>query len=333
MKRPIAILGAGNMASALALNLARHGRPVRLYCIEADVEEEIRRNRTNSKYLAGHHFPKNVSASNDLVGVVDGADAVFVVVPSFAVSNVLTQARPHLAKDAIIASVSKGLDPKTLEPIVESESRLLPPALRRRICALGGPAIATEMAKGSPTGIVIASKDRRGAETIKLLLSSASVKVTTSQDVRGVGLASALKNAYAISLGLCDGLKLPMNAKALVLTIALEELSTLLKACGADKKTAYGLAGLGDFAVSGFSSHGRNRTYGEHLVGAKTKDPKAFGLMTVEGIVATALALRLARKTKAIKALPLLAAIDRCLRARKDYAEPFIGYLKHLTLA
>ena len=201
MKRPIAILGAGNMASALALNLARHGRPVRLYCIEADVEEDIRRNRSNTKYLAGHRFPKNVTATNDLAAVVDGTDVVFIAVPSFAVNEVIIEALPHLVKNAIIASVSKGLDPKTLEPLIVPMSRLLPPVLRHRVCTIGGPAIAVEMAKGSPTGMVVASKDRTAAQTIRRLLENTTVKAATSSDVHGVGLASALITLNRLAFG------------------------------------------------------------------------------------------------------------------------------------
>ncbi|MEK7473517.1 MAG: NAD(P)H-dependent glycerol-3-phosphate dehydrogenase [Patescibacteria group bacterium] len=332
MKSPIAILGAGNMASALALNLARHKRPIRLYCIESDVEEDLRKNRCNAKYLAGYRFPRHVTATSDLAAVLAEAEDVFVAVPSYAVVEVVKRARPFFSKRIkSIASITKGLDPKTLKPLAMSEADALPPALRRKICTLGGPAIATEMAKGSPTGFVIAGRDRPTITRVKKLLETKTVKCATSLDLLGVGLASALKNSYAIALGLCDGLNYPTNAKAIVLTLAIEEMERVVVNAGGHTDTATGLAGLGDLIATGMSPHGRNRTYGERLVGATSKRPTDLGLGTVEGITATALAVRLARRLKT--KTPLLDAIDRCLRSRQNFERPFVQYIKQLTLA
>ncbi|KAA0206043.1 NAD(P)H-dependent glycerol-3-phosphate dehydrogenase [Candidatus Uhrbacteria bacterium] len=332
MKSPIAILGAGNMASALALHLARHKRPVRLYCIEPDVEEDMRANRCNTKYLAGHRFPKHVTATSDLAAVLKDAEDVFVAVPSFAVAEVIAKAKPFLSpKIKSVASITKGLDPKTLEPLTLSEAKALPTRLRRKVCTLGGPAIAAEMAKGSPTAFVVAGRDKTTISRVKKLLEIEAVKCATSSDLLGVGLASALKNPYAIALGLCDGLGYPTNAKALVLALAIEEMERLVVSAGGHIDTATGLAGLGDLIVTGMSPHGRNRTYGERLVGAKSKHPADLGLGTVEGIAATTLASKLARRRKT--KTPLLDAIDLCLRARQNFERPFVQYLKQLKLS
>ncbi len=327
---PLAILGAGNMASALALNLARHGRPVRLYCIEKDVEEDINTRHQNQKYLADTILPENIVASSDIRLVIQGADTVFVAVPSFAVADVMQKALPHLASEAVIASISKGLDPNTLDPLIVKEGSLLSPALKKTLTTLGGPAIANEMAKGSPTAFMAASGDIRGALHIKSLLETEHVKVATSTDLLGVGLAAALKNPYAIALGMCDGLKHPTNAKAFLLTIAIAEMRAILKAAGAEPETADGLAGLGDLIVTGFSPHGRNRTYGERLAGASSKEPKDLGLTTVEGIHATELAIRLAERLHV--ETPLLHSIGHCLKADSCFTQPFEMFLREVRV-
>lgn len=328
-KAPIAILGAGNMASALALNLARLKRPIRLYCIEEDVEEDLRRNRCNTKYLAGHRFPKQVTASHDIAKVLEGAEDVFVAVPSFAVAEVVEKAKPFLHRRIkSIASVTKGLDEKTLKPLVLREADRLPKHLRRLVCTLGGPAIGKEMAKGSPTGFLVAGRDKLAIKRVKMLLETQTVKCATSTDLIGVGYASALKNPYAIALGMCDGLGYPTNAKAMILSLAITEMREIIVNAGGEADTASGLGGLGDLVVTGMSPHGRNRTYGERLVGAKTKEPKDLGLGTVEGISATVLAVKLSRRLK-VKT-PLLDTIDLCLRSRHHFERPFVHYLKNL---
>ncbi len=331
-KAPIAILGAGNMASALALNLARLKRPVRLYCIEEDVEEDFRKHQQNSRYLAGYSFPKHVTTSSSIAATLHGAEDIFIAIPSFAVEDVILEAKPFFTKKIqSIVSVTKGLHHETLQPIVLSEAAILPVYLRKHLCTLGGPAIANELAKNSPTGFLLAGSNKATVQRVKKLLETATTKCATSSDVLGVGLASALKNPYAIALGMCDGLKLPANAKSLVLTLAVEEIQHFVVASGGDGRTAFGLAGLGDLVVTGLSPSGRNRTYGELLVGASSKKPADLELGTVEGIPATSLAVKLARRLK-IQTL-LLDAVDHCLRKTHHFEQPFVHYLTHLQLS
>jgi len=319
------------MASALALNLARHKRPVHLYCIEPDVEEDVRMNQCNTKYLAGHRFPENVLASPDLSMVLSGATDLFIAVPSFAVMQVMHKVQPYLtSRVKSISSITKGLDPKTLHPLIIQEIEVLPASLKSRVCTLGGPAIAREMAAGSPTGFVVAGTSPATIKRVKALLETSTVKCATSKDVYGVGLASALKNPYAIAIGICDGMAFPTNAKAMVLAIAIGEMKHIITRAGGHIDTATGLAGLGDLIVTSMSPHGRNRTYGERLVHAKSKKPEDLGLGTVEGISATEQSVKLARRLRINT--PLLDAIDRCLRARQHFARPFENYLTHLQL-
>lgn len=331
MRKPIAILGAGNAGTALALILARHKRPIRLWCIEPDVEREINVKHRNTKYLKGHALPGNISASPDLAHAVAGADTVIIAVPSFALRDTVRALGPHLAPHAIIGCITKGIDEESLLPLSLIASKLLPPAWRKRVVALAGPAVAHELAEDKPSAFLLAGATPACVQHMAHLLESRTVKAATSRDLLGVGYAMGLKNCYAIALGLCDGLRYPMNTKALVLSLAVEEMEHLLAKAGAHADTAATLAGLGDLIVTGMSPHGRNRTYGERLVGAKTKDPHALGLLTVEGIAATAQAMRLARSLKA--KTPLLDAIDACLRAKKGFERPFVVFLEHLRLA
>lgn len=330
MARPIAILGAGNMASALALTLAHHKTTINVYCIEQDVEDDIRRTRCNTKYLPGHHFPLHVCFSNDLAMVLRQAKLVIIAVPSFAVVEVLKKAVPFLSKDAVLVSVAKGFDQETGQPLILREQTILPSHLKKRLVSLGGPAIATEMAQGSPTAFVAAGKDRESRLFVRKMLQYAHVKVSTSADLIGVSLASALKNPYAIALGMCDGLNYSTNAKSFVLTLALQEMGRAIVGLGGLLETAYGLAGLGDLLVTGFSPHGRNRTYGERLARAVSADPAQLGMTTVEGIHATITGLKLARQLHL--STPLLRTIHTCLKQKRDFTKPFERYIHSLKL-
>src|SRR3989442_11724327 len=53
MSETIAVLGAGNMGTAVAQVLASNGHAVRAWSIETDVLEEMRDRRANTKDLSG----------------------------------------------------------------------------------------------------------------------------------------------------------------------------------------------------------------------------------------------------------------------------------------
>ncbi len=330
-KRPFAILGAGNAATALALLLAKTGHPIHLYCIEPEVEHDINHNSCNSKYLAGISLPKTIRAMASLEQTVHQAEIVIVAVPSFAIREVMAAAQASLSRDVIIASITKGLDPHTFRPIALEAMGHLPKSMQKRLCLIGGPAVANELAHHQPAAFFIAGKDKLATAKLSRLFHSPSLKAATSTDIEGTGLCMALKNVYAIALGMCDGLHYPMNSKALITALAVEEMSLFLQKRKANPKTAYTLAGLGDLLVTGFSPHGRNRTYGEKIVGSDFKDPAQLGMGTVEGIAATTTALQLCKKLDLD--LPLLQTIGRCLKQKTRFEKPFEQYLKTLRLS
>lgn len=329
-KYRIAILGAGNMATAMAHHLSKQNHKIILYCIEPDVLKQINSKHTNQKYLPGITLNHNISATSDLQNTFERADILIVAIPSTVALQVLHEAIPFMPPALIIASLSKGFDSKTYETIAMAEQAILPAKIAHRLCMLGGPAIATELVQGNPMAFVVAGQDKQARQTMAQILTTHNVKAAQSSDLQGVSLAAALKNAYAIALGFCDGLEFPTNTKAFVVTMAVSEMAGMMLKAGADPKSAPSLAGLGDLLVTGWSPHGRNRRYGEALVNAKNKDPKTLGLTTVEGIAAANIGVKISKKlgTKT----PLLSAIHKGINAKKNFHVPFVNYLKNVKL-
>ncbi len=88
-------------------------------------------------------------------------------------------------------------------------------------------------------------------------------RVALSSDVLGVAWCAILKNVYALSLGMCDGMSYSVNTKSALATWALREMAEFIETIGGKKETVLGLAGMGDLITTGFSEHGRNRQAGE----------------------------------------------------------------------
>ena len=91
----------------------------------------------------------------------------------------------------------------------------------------------------------------------------------TTDDVVGVEMAGALKNVYAIAVGMGYSLGIGENTRAMVMTRAVREMSKLGEAMGGHRDTFAGLAGMGDLVVTCTSQRSRNRHVGEQLGAGK----------------------------------------------------------------
>ncbi len=193
------------------------------------------------------------------------------------------------------------------------------------VLAVGGPCKANEVAARRPTAAVHAAVDPAVAARSHDLFTTATYAAAAHHDRTGVEVAAALKNVYAIALGVCHGLAdaggEPFHdLNALVFTRAVAEMGALAVALGGEMGTVTGLAGVGDLQVTALS--GRNRVYGARI-GAGERPDEALRLMreagqTVEGVPTATTAARLLDQLVAEGAVarddfPLLAAIEELL--------------------
>ncbi len=285
MPETIALLGAGNMGTAVAQVLASNGHSVRAWSIETDVLEEMRNARKNSKYLAGVDLHPEIEPVWELEKAVAGAGVIVLSVPSHIVAVVSRDLAPLLRADQLVLNVAKGLEAGTNARMSEVIVRELGGTQAAIVGSLGGPAIAIEMARGMPTAVIIGFEDESASRRVQNLLQNDWVKVDTTTDLSGLELCSTLKNVYAIALGICDGLRLGANTKAFVGTLAMDEMGRICEALGGRHATVHGLAGLGDLLTTGYSQHSRNRTLGEKL-GSGGDWQRFLSEKTVEGVPA-----------------------------------------------
>ena len=214
------------------------------------------------------------------------ADLVVVAVPSHAFRDVLA----HVAGDAPILSLTKGLDPSTGE-------RLSTLVQDRPVAVLSGPNMAEEVIAGLPGATVIASDDERLALWLQDAINSMAFRVYVNDDVAGVELCGAAKNVIALAAGGVDGLGLGDNAKAALITRGLVEMARLGEAFGAQPETFSGLAGMGDLMVSCFHPSGRNRRAGELIArGATPDDARGQIGQAVEGLTTAPVLRDLSRR-------------------------------------
>lgn len=265
---PVAVVGAGSWGTALAIQLARSGRPTRLWGRDGARLAVMSRERRNDRYLAAGTFPPALTLEPELAEAVRGACDVLVAVPSHAFRPVLAAVAPLLAPQMRLAWATKGFELTSgLLPHQVAREVLGP---KRSVAVLSGPTFAREVGAGLPTAMTIASSDAAFAKTLAQDLSSSQFRAYTSTDIAGVEVGGAVKNVLAVGAGLSDGLGFGANTRVALITRGLAEMMRLGVALGAQRDTFMGLAGLGDLVLTCTDDQSRNRRFGLELAAGKT---------------------------------------------------------------
>jgi glycerol-3-phosphate dehydrogenase (NAD(P)+) len=293
----IAIIGAGAWGTALSIVLGRKQRhEVTLWAYEQEVRQSIEKDRTNAAFLPEQPIPKGVAITGSLLEALKQAEIVVSAMPSPHCRRLFQEMSPHLRREMLLVSATKGLEQETLLRMTEVIDSVTE-NIGCGVGALSGPSFASEVARGDPTAIAIASKDEALTAAVQLEFSDSAFRVYTNDDVVGVELGGALKNIIAIASGVCHGLGLGHNSVAALITRGLAEITRLATACGGRAETMSGLAGLGDLVLTCTGGLSRNRSVGVEL-GRGRKLPEIISSMhgmVAEGVFTTDAAVQLAR--------------------------------------
>ena len=282
----IAVVGAGSWGTALAIQLARAGCNVRLGgVVEIDLLEAMIVDRENKRYLPDAAFPDNLTVHPDLEDCLDGADDVLVVVPSHGLRDTLGQLKPLLGPETRVCWATKGFELSTGKLPHQVAAEVLGPDIP--VAVLSGPTFAKEVGEGLPTAMTIASSDAEFARHLAEAISSDNFRAYTSDDIIGVEVGGAVKNALAIGAGMSDGLGFGANTRIALINRGLVELMRLGVALGAKKETFMGLASMGDLVLTCTDNLSRNRRMGLGLAAGKTVEEMQEEIgQVVEGVKA-----------------------------------------------
>ena len=289
----IAVLGAGSWGTALASLLAGNGAQVNLWARDCEQAARIEAEHQNARYLPGIDLSANLHATCDLPRAVDGADQVWLVLPTKILGEFLAEHAGDLPRAAVYVSASKGFEPGSGARMDELVQRALGEVA---FAVVSGPTFAIEVAHGKPAALAVGSRDVAVAETVAAGLRNDHIRCYPNDDVVGIELAGGLKNVLAIAAGVSDGFGFGANTRAALITRGLAEIMRLGEAMGARAETFTGLAGLGDLVLTCTDDHSRNRQFGLRLARGESMDEAVAGIgQAVEGISAAREGHRLAQ--------------------------------------
>ena len=152
----IAVIGAGSYGTALAIQVARQGRGVRLWGRNAEAMTQMAEARENARYMPGCPLPDSLEPVAAMQAALDGVEAVIVAVPSHALRETCAEVAKHLDNRVPVACAAKGLEPDSrklpLDVIAEVLGEDWP------LAVISGPTFAREIGQGMPSAVSTRSK-------------------------------------------------------------------------------------------------------------------------------------------------------------------------------
>ncbi|MFN2236816.1 MAG: NAD(P)H-dependent glycerol-3-phosphate dehydrogenase [Anaerolineales bacterium] len=264
----ITIVGAGMMGTAMCWPLADNRHEIRL--VGTPLDNHI----ITSLQKDGFHptlkrvIPDGVRTYHvaKLESALEGSDWVISGVSSFGVEWFACTVGAILKHNQNVLSVTKGLEDQPngdLLVLPEATRRRLPLRIKDQIKlnAIGGPCIAHELAARRQTAVVFTGEDRDVLKWLRSQVSTSYYHISLSTDVVGVEVCAAMKNAYALAVGLAvgmmeaagpDGLAQMYNPQAALFGQSVIEIRRLLSILGGSEENAVWLPGPGDLYVTVF---------------------------------------------------------------------------------
>lgn len=262
----VVMLGAGMMGSALCVPLAERGHEVHLVGTHLDGEiiEGLRRDHVHIKM--GQKLPESIQAHpvEDFEAVARGVDVLALGVSSAGVAWAGEKIAPVVTEGLPILSISKGLewDGEAFVLLPDVLKATWPQALREHVhpTAVVGPCIAGELARKVETCVSFVSRHRPTAVALADACHTDYYHVWPSDDLVGLEVCAALKNAYALAVGFGRGLNerhgfesgsvAMHNHEAGVFAQAAMEMAFMVELLGGNPIAALGMPGVGDLFVT-----------------------------------------------------------------------------------
>ena len=221
----VAVIGGGPWGLALAAAAAR-AKTRAILVSRRDVEVA----------------PLGVELSRQPAEAIAQARVVILAVPSSAVVDVL-RSLPSVGPDHVLIHGVRGLVGPSLETISDIAKKETGAV---HVGALGGPAMAADLLSGSHTVVVCGTNGDETGFAFSRAFSTASLRVYTTNDLRGVEWSSALVACLGIVVGYAQRAGLSSGLFAATITRGMREVASLVSSAGGAAQTPLGLAGYGD---------------------------------------------------------------------------------------
>lgn len=266
VKGRIGIVGGGAWGLSLGLHYHRLGWLSGLYSRYPETVTAIQNTRHTPR-LPDIAFPADFPISSTRQQALDAENILIAGTVAALPEHLETIVHDYSGQNILLCC--KGQSPENYALPHEIATDYIPD---ENIYLLSGPSFAVDIAHARAVAVSLAGKSPDHTAQLAQNLTAPLLRLYASSDRTGVAIGGAYKNVLAIAAGIARGLQIGASAEAALITRGLAELQSLCLACGGAHQTMFGLAGLGDLALSCNSTQSRNFRYGLALGQGQTPD-------------------------------------------------------------
>ena len=276
----IGIIGHSTYSTAQAVVFAGKEAVIKIYIQDAQKAQDFNDSRSDLDFYPLFKLPPNVEFTADPEDLRESSLFVqgtrpWEIDPYYEkVKNIILE-----CPQAPILSITKGFTGTMPGLILETlhDKHGIP---KDRMAVIAGANYPDQMMERKAAGFEIASFNTLLIERLLPLLNNSYIftqPAINRDDVRGVQLGGALKNIYAIAIGLIDGyyhITLGGNNDNSLFHLSnrfFNEMACLGEELGGKKSTFQGLSGISDFMLSCFAQDTRDRQFGYDFIHQRCK--------------------------------------------------------------
>jgi len=277
------VIGPGRWGSFIAWYLDKNGNKVTLNGLANDKKMQGFLKDHKNEYVT---LPDSINLTTNLTEALNASDYVVISVGAQAVRGLMNGVSQHpdykkkkfiLCMKGIEFSSGKRLSEILIEYGVPKEN----------IATWVGPGHIQAFVSGIPSVMIIDSYNQDLSLFLVKHLKSNLIRFYQGKDIIGSEIGAAAKNVMGIAAGLLDGVGYP-TLKGGLMARGAYEVSKLIKACGGNELSAYGLCHLGDYEATLFSEFSHNRMFGERFAKGERFDKLAEGVATSSAMLTLA---------------------------------------------
>ena len=274
----ITVLGAGAYGVALA-TILNEKNDVTVYSVIKSEIDSLTETYRNEKLFPNIEISRKIKFTNNIDEALKDTSFIVIAIPTNYLSDTVNLLNNKINKDINICIASKGINNKECKFAYDIVHDILK---TDNISVLAGPSFAIDTIKKEN---IILSLAGNNIKNLKKFFPS-FIKIETTSDIIGVELCGTLKNIFAISCGILDGMNTSESTKSSYLTKIINETMNIICKFNGLKETILLSCGIGDIILTCSSKKSRNFSLG-YLIGSKSDKDKIEDYLkntTVEGL-------------------------------------------------
>lgn len=275
----ITILGCGRWGTFLAWYFNEIGFDVLLWGRENSLKLQQLESTRKNDYV---NLSPKITLTSSLTSALDFSDILLIAIKEQSLRELMHNICNLNFFGKTFVLCMKGIENNSEQRLTEVVDSIL--ENQAQVAIITGPGQPTDLVKGTPTCMIIDSKDKNLSQILCKEFSSSLISFLPGNDLIGNEIGAAINKLIGIAGGILDGLG-HSSLKGPLMVAGTYEISVIIKCMGGKADSAYGLCCLGDYQASLFSEYSNSVAFGKSLVDKQKFNKHAPGAFTAQVVI------------------------------------------------